>query len=63
LTNSQAQGYAVLALKNLIKRGIVKADTTKACCALDREMYDIMDMVDEEEAEEKATRILRGMVK
>jgi hypothetical protein len=63
LTNSQAQGYAVVALRNLIKRGIVKADVQTTSLALDCEMYYLMDMVSEEEAEEKAGRILQGMVK
>jgi hypothetical protein len=61
LTNAQAQ--AVVALRNLIKDGTIKADNTaRACRALDREMYGLMDMVSEEDAEVKAGRILEGVI-
>ncbi len=63
MTNAQAQGYAVVTLRNLIKNGIVKADTTEACRAIYRGMYDLMDIMSEEEAEEKSIRVLQGMVK
>lgn len=58
MTSAQAQGYAVVALSNLIKSGYIKGDKTELYRLLDRKMYDFMDIMSEEEAEEKAGRIL-----
>jgi hypothetical protein len=62
MTNSQAQGYAVVALRNLLReKGWHTADIKDYCKYLDREMYDLMDIMFEEEAEEKASKILQGV--
>lgn len=63
MTNAQAQGYAVVALSRLIAAGYIKGNKTELCRLLDRKMYDLMDIMFEEEAEEKAAIILQGMVK
>lgn len=60
MTNAQCQAYAVIAVRNIIRDGIIKADTKDACRAIDRELYDLFDLISEEEAEEKAIRILEG---
>lgn len=63
MTNAQAQGYAVVALRNLLReKGWHSADTKDYCKYLDREMYDLMDILSEEEAENKAGRILEGRI-
>lgn len=63
MTNAQCQAYAVIAARNLIRDGIIKADTKEACRAIDRELYCLFDFIGEEEAEEKAIMILQGMIK
>jgi hypothetical protein len=60
MTNTQAQAYAIIALKSLIEDGIVKADATKVYHALDHEMHSQFDNWDEETAEKRAIRILMG---
>lgn len=63
MTNAQAQAYAVIALNRLIGSGYTKTtgcEKKQLCKLLDREMYDLMDIMSEEEAEEKAIRILEG---
>lgn len=63
MTNVQAQGYAVVALNKIISDGYVNVSDkkkTELCRQLDRQMYDLMDIMFEEEAEEKAGRILEG---
>ncbi|OPX46433.1 hypothetical protein CLHUN_02490 [Ruminiclostridium hungatei] len=62
MTNAQAQGYAVVALSRLIAAGRIKGNRAELCRLLDRKMYDLMDIMFEEEAEEKAGRILEGRV-
>jgi hypothetical protein len=63
LTNAQAQGYAVIALRNLLKeKGWHPADIKDYCRYLDREMYDLMDVLTEEEVNEKAIRIMQKPV-
>ena len=65
MTNEQAQGYAVVALYKIISDGHVNVSNkkkTELCRLLDRKMYDIMDIMFEEEAEKKAGRILEGRV-
>lgn len=37
ITNAQAQAYAIMAVKNLIEDGVIKADISKTCWLLDRE--------------------------
>ncbi|WP_024834180.1 hypothetical protein [Ruminiclostridium josui] len=61
MTNAQAQGYAVIALSKLICSGHIKGNKKNLCELLDREMYSLMDIMSEEEAEEKAGRILQGI--
>lgn len=63
MTNAQAQGYAVVALKNMIKAGDIPANKYSCadlCKALDYEMSCLFDEVAEEEAEQRAARILQG---
>jgi hypothetical protein len=61
MTNAQAQAYAIIALRNLLReKGWHAADIKDYCKYLDREMYDLMDIMSEEEAEQKANRILQG---
>lgn len=60
MTNAQCQAYAVIALYNLIRVGIIKAGRMTACHAINNEMRLIFDEYGEEEAEEKAARILAG---
>ncbi len=65
MTNAQAQGYAVVALHRIISDGHVNLSAkkkTELCRLLDRQMYDLMDIMFEEEAEKKAGRILEGRV-
>lgn len=63
MTNTQCQAYAVIAVRNLVRDGIIKADANEACRAIDRELYCLLDFIGEEEAEEKAVRILQGVIK
>ena len=63
MTNAQCQAYAVIAVRNLIRDDIIKADTKDACRAIDRELYYLFDFISEKEAEKKAIRILQGMIK
>lgn len=61
MTNAQAQGYAVVALHRIISDGNLNVSDkkkTELCRQLDRQMYDLMDIMFEEEVEEKAGRIL-----
>lgn len=67
MTNAQAQGYAVAALRTLLKDvAIINTETGKKitpaelCKALNAEMCWYMDVLSGEEAEEKASRILQG---
>lgn len=60
MTNAQCRAYAVIALRNLIKAGIIKAGPMTACHAIKNEIYLLLDEIGEEEAEERAYRILRG---
>jgi len=61
VTNPQAQGYAVVALRNLLReKGWHPADIKDYCRYLDREMYDLMDLMSENEAEVKASQVLSG---
>lgn len=65
MTNAQAQGYAVVALHRIINDGNLNVSDkkiTELCRQLDRQMYDLMDIMFEEEAEKKARRILEGRV-
>lgn len=59
MTNAQCQAYAVIAMRNLIRAGIIKAGPITACHALNNELYLLFDKIGEEEAEERAYRILR----
>ena len=63
MTNAQCRAYAVIAVRNLIRDGIIKADTKDACREIDHELYCLFDFISEEDAEEKANRILQGMIK
>jgi hypothetical protein len=60
MTNAQAQGYAVVALRRLIGSGYINGDKKELCSLLDREMKALMDFETEEEVEEMAIRILQG---
>lgn len=61
MTNAQAQDYAVLALRNLLgEKGWHTSDIKDYCRYLDREMYDLMDLMSENEAEVKASQVLSG---
>lgn len=60
MTNAQCQAYAVIAVRNLIRDGIIKANIKKVYRAIDRELYQLFDEIGEEEAEERAARILTG---
>lgn len=63
MTNTEAQGYAVIALRNLLHdKGWHSNDIKDYCKELDREMYDLMDIMTEEEAERKAGRVLEGKI-
>lgn len=61
MTNAQAQGYAIIALKNLIDAGTIKTNNKNIFRALDHELYGIFNMVGEEEAELIAEQILQDM--
>ena len=63
MTNAQCQAYAIIAIRELIRDGVIQGDVNEACRAIDRELYCLFDMVSEDEAEEKAIRILQGMIK
>jgi hypothetical protein len=60
VTNAQCQAYAVIAVRNLIRDGIIKSNIKKVYRAIDRELYQLFDEIGEEEAEERAARILTG---
>lgn len=60
MTNSQCQSYAIIAVRNLIRDGVLKAIDRNIYQVLDHELHEIFDWVEEEEAEEKAARILEG---
>lgn len=60
MTNAQCQAYAVIAVRNLIRDGIIKSNIKKVYRAIDRELYQLFDEIGEEEAEERAARILTG---
>ena len=51
MTNSQAQAYAVIALRNI---GVTDVDMLKR---LDHEMYRLFDEMTEKEAERKALKL------
>ena len=58
MTNSEAQAYAVLALKDLMARNIITAkDELQALRALESEMHYLFDMLSEYEATEKANHL------
>ena len=62
MTNAQAQGYAVVALKNILKdKGWHPKDIKDYCRYLDREMYNLMDIMDETTAEGVAVKILQDL--
>lgn len=61
MTNSQAQAYALLALRNLLSSGNLinaKVELKKILKALNGEMHYLMDCVSEEEAEERVNKIM-----
>lgn len=61
MTNAQAQSYAIIALKNILKyKGWHLKDIKDYCKDIDREMYDLMDIMDEVTAESTASKILQG---
>lgn len=59
MTNEQAQAYAIIAIKNLIKAGKIKADGF-VYNDIRWELFRLFDEIDEDEAEERAARILTG---
>ncbi len=59
MTNSQAQAYAVIALRNLIEADIIRSNDKNIYHIMDRELYSLFDYISEEEAEERAVKILR----
>jgi len=63
MTNSEAQAYAMVALNNLIKAGIIKAKNNKNILdSLDREMYYLFDRYSEDEVVELMENIMIGEV-
>ncbi|MGE5631398.1 MAG: hypothetical protein ACM3TR_09915 [Caulobacteraceae bacterium] len=56
MTNKQAQAYAVIALKEMLREGFLVAG---ACQKLDGKMDRLFSEMTEAEAEEKANRILQ----
>ncbi|HZJ78297.1 MAG TPA: hypothetical protein VFD52_05830 [Clostridia bacterium] len=49
MTNAQAQGYAVMALRNLLReKGWHPTDIRDYCRYLDMEMHVLMDFISEE---------------
>lgn len=57
MTNNEAQSYAIVALYNLLKAGVIlSSDHQEAMRKLDGEMYYLMDRYSEEEIEEMAKR-------
>lgn len=59
MTNSEAQAYAVVALSNLIKAGVVKVKNERSVLdKLDSEMYYLMDRYDEYEIVEKMEKVI-----
>mgnify|MGYP001268520499 CR=1 FL=1 len=63
MTNAQCQAYAIIAIRELIRDGVIQGDVNEACRAIDRELYYLFDFISEKEAEKKAIRILQGMIK
>lgn len=63
MTNSEAQAYAVVALNDLFKAGIVKLgskvrNANEVLNKLDSAMYYLMDMYSEDEIVEKMERVM-----
>lgn len=62
MTNTEAQSYAVVALRNLIKAGIIKTvNITEVLHKLDSEMHYLFDFYSEDEMQKMANRLLMGM--
>lgn len=60
MTNEQCQAYAVIAIRNLIKAGIIKGKVQDICTEVDCELYCLFDVMTAEEAEAKAAKILQN---
>ena len=59
MNNSEAQAYAVVALRNLIRAGSIKVKNTKDILSkLDKEMYFLMDRFSEDEIVEIAEKTM-----
>lgn len=57
MTNAQCQAYAIIAVQNLIRDGIIKANAKEVYRAIYRELYYLFDEIsEEEEAEERAAK-------
>ena len=62
MTNSEAQAYAIVAMRNLIKDGIVKVgkarNVNEVLRSLDISMYYLMDEYSEDKIVEKVNKIM-----
>ena len=59
MNNSEAQAYAMVALRNLIKADVIKVKNTKDILrSLDMEMYYLMDRFSEDEVIEIAEKTM-----
>lgn len=59
MTNEQCQAYAIIAIRNLAKAGKIKADVF-TYNDLRWELFRLFDEIGEDEAEERAAKILAG---
>ena len=59
MTNSQARSYGIIALRNLVKAGVVPG-RGDMFCEFANEIELLFDELGETEAEKKAAEILRG---
>lgn len=60
MTNNEAISYSIVALNKLIRQGIVKTKEKDIYSIMDRMMWELMDVMDEDGAVEKANKILSG---
>jgi hypothetical protein len=60
MTNNEAISYAILTLNSLLRQGVLNTDEKDILSMFDRTMYGTMDLLSEDEAEQKANRLLSG---
>jgi hypothetical protein len=58
--DTQAQAYAIIAVKRLLQYEIIRGSIKEATSAIKAEMKVLFDELTEEEAERKSIRILQG---